>query len=112
VTAKAFKLSGLPFILGVSIYCYEGAGMILSLEQSVQIGHRDKFPRLLAFALGSITLLYVIFGSFGYASFGENTAKIITLNMPSGLLPDLVKGCLCFSLLFTLPGICVLIGIY
>lgn len=104
ITAKAFKWDGLPFILGVAIYCYEGAGMILSLEQSVPSDHRDKFPRLLTMALASITLLYVVFGSCGYASFGENTEKIITLNMPPGILPNLVKGCLCFSLLFTLPG--------
>ena len=101
--AQAVKWNGLPFFMGVAIYCYEGAGMILSLENSVPPAHRHEFPRVFSLALGAITVLYVLFGVAGYSSFGEDTAKIITLNMPPGIFPGIVKGCLCFSLLFTLP---------
>ena len=38
-----------------------------------------------------------------YISYGNDTEKIITLNMPSGPFPNVVKGCLCFSLYFTYP---------
>ncbi|KAJ7327701.1 hypothetical protein OS493_026579 [Desmophyllum pertusum] len=37
------RISGLPFFLGVAIYCYEGAGLILSLEASCARDSRDKF---------------------------------------------------------------------
>lgn len=38
-----------------------------------------------------------------FMSAGRDTEKIITLNMPPGIFPMLVKGCLCFSLFFTYP---------
>ena len=34
---KALSISGVPFALGVAIYCYEGAGLIISLESSVPV---------------------------------------------------------------------------
>lgn len=37
-------------------------------------------------------------------SFGPMTNSIITLNLPKGLFPFMVKGCLCFSLFFTYPS--------
>ena len=65
---------------------------------------RHRFPYVLSTALALITALYVAFGLSGYVSFGEHTEKIITLNMPPGSFPLLIKSCLCFSLYFTYPG--------
>eukprot|EP00039_Didymoeca_costata_P004251 m.72225 g.72225 ORF g.72225 m.72225 type:complete len:431 (+) comp12311_c0_seq2:357-1649(+) len=100
---KAMNFSGVPFALGVAIYCYEGAGLIISLEASVPKEHRKEFPRIFISALTVITCLYIVFGAFGYISFGEETEKIITLNLPSGIFPNVVKACLSFSLFFTYP---------
>lgn len=100
---KNFSLGGLPFYLGVAIYCYEGAGLILSLEASVAKEVRSSFRRIFMLALTSCTLLYCAFGVSGYLSFGPETQSIITLNLPAGVFPFVVKGCLCFSLYFTYP---------
>jgi proton-coupled amino acid transporter len=43
VHPKEMDLKGLPFFVGVSIYCYEGAGMILSLQGSVAKDYRSRF---------------------------------------------------------------------
>ena len=94
---KALSFSGIPFALGVGIYCYEGAGLIISLEASVPKERRDEFPRIFKLALCAITILYLIFGIFGYVSYGNDTEKIITLNLPKGIFPNIVKACLCFS---------------
>eukprot|EP00041_Stephanoeca_diplocostata_P022725 m.544669 g.544669 ORF g.544669 m.544669 type:complete len:283 (+) comp22140_c0_seq2:123-971(+) len=99
----AYQPPGTPFFLGVAIYCYEGAGMIIALSTSVPKDHRHKFPRVFKLALAVITALYMFFGASGYISYGNDTEKIITLNMPSGPFPNIVKGCLCFSLFFTFP---------
>ena len=40
---KEMDLTGLPFFVGVSIYCYEGAGMILSLQASIAKDYRSRF---------------------------------------------------------------------
>ncbi len=114
---KEMDLKGLPFFTGVAIYCYEGAGMILSLEASIAKDYRSRFkvtfwtwPRnikivqfIFSMAIMAMTALYILFGVCGYLSFGVDTQGIITLNLPAGPMPLTVKGCLCFSLFFTYP---------
>jgi proton-coupled amino acid transporter len=100
---RNYSLEGLPFYLGVAIYCYEGAGLILSLEGSVSKDLRGSFKTIFLVAMIIVTSLYVGFGVCGYLSFGPDTEDIITLNLPGGLFPFLVKGFLCFSLYFTYP---------
>lgn len=65
--------------------------------------HRKSFPKIFSLALFVITGLYIFFGASGYVSFGDETEEIITLNLPPGLFPHIVKACLCFSLFFTFP---------
>jgi proton-coupled amino acid transporter len=100
---KTMTLQGLPFFLGVSIYCYEGAGLILVLESSVGESQRTQFRSIFKVVMLVVTTLYIAFGAAGYLSFGPATKPIITLNLPPGLFPHLVKACLCFSLFFTYP---------
>jgi len=100
---KEMDFDGLPFFLSVSMYCYEGAGLILALEESVHKDHRPRFRLIFSSAMVAITMLYIIFGVSGYLSFGEETKSIITLNLPGGVFPGMVKSCLCFSLFFTFP---------
>lgn len=96
-------LNGFPFFAGMAVYCYEGAGMILSLEGSMEKSVRHKFRSIFKFAMLMITTLYIVFGVCGYMSFGPDTNQIITINLPPGVFPMLVKLFLCFSLFFTYP---------
>lgn len=103
---KEFSLKGFPFFFAMAIYCYEGAGMILSLEESLSIEVRNKFSRYLLGTLSVVTLLYIAFGVSGYMSFGSETNEIITINLPKGSGMDfamIVKLFLCISLFFTYP---------
>lgn len=103
---KEFSLKGFPFFFSVSLYCYEGAGMILSLEQSVARQRRHEFRRFFVSTMVGVTLLYIVFGACGYLSFGAETNAIITLNLPKGSTVDfamIVKTCLCLSLFCTYP---------
>ena len=63
---KEMNLEGFPFFLSVSMYCYEGAGLILSLEESVHKDQRKNFKKIFYMAMTAITLLYIIFGVSGY----------------------------------------------
>jgi len=107
VHPKEFSIEGLPFFLCVAIYCYEGAGMILSLEASLHKDIRHKFRRYFLTVITIVTILYATFGSCGYLSFGSDTQDIITLNLPKsegGLdFATFVTSCLCLSLFFTYP---------
>jgi len=105
---KSTSLSSVPFFMAVGIYCYEGAGMILSIEDSVACSHRAKFRRLFVVTMVLVTLLYVSFGVAGFLSYGLETSPIITTNLPHGTgssvdFAIVVKLLLCFALLFTYP---------
>jgi len=97
------SLVNLPFFLGISMYCFEGAGMILALETSVAQNLRKSFKKIFAKALTLLVILYITFGVCGYMSFGHTTMQIITLNLPDGIVPNIVRLCLSFSLFFTYP---------
>lgn len=106
VHPRNMKIRGLPFFLAISIYCYEGAGMILSLESSVAEEVRYRFKKYFVATMIIVTTMYVSFRSCGYASFGRQTNQIITLNLPKGDSVDfamIVKSCLCLALFFTYP---------
>jgi len=106
VHPKEFSLEGFPYYFSVAIYCFEGAGMILSLEQSLASDLRAKFRDYFVTTIMAITTLYITFGAAGYLSYGPETKDIITLNLPNegGFnFAILVKVCLCISLFFTYP---------
>lgn len=106
VHPKEFSLEGFPYYFSVAIYCFEGAGMILSLEQSLASDIRSKFRDYFVTTIMAITTLYITFGAAGYLSYGPETKDIITLNLPNegGFnFAVLVKICLCISLFFTYP---------
>jgi len=106
VHPKEFSLEGFPYYFSVAIYCFEGAGMILSLEESLAADIRTKFRDYFVTSITGITTLYITFGAAGYLSYGPETKDIITLNLPNDggfNFAILVKCCLCISLFFTYP---------
>ncbi|RLN94007.1 hypothetical protein BBJ28_00026267, partial [Nothophytophthora sp. Chile5] len=95
-------LSGVPFFFGVASYCFEGVGMVLPLENSMQ--NKGNFTPILVSTVVIVTSLYATFGICGYLAFGEATDAVITLNFEgSGGLVTLVKLFLCLGLFFTYP---------
>ncbi|GMI05760.1 hypothetical protein TrVE_jg12800 [Triparma verrucosa] len=87
-------------VLGVSVYCFEGVGLILPLEASA--ADKDKFPKVLCVVLSAITGVMLFFGCLGYAAHGADVLSPITLNLEGGR-GDLVKVCFCVGLYFTYP---------
>ncbi|XP_067663949.1 uncharacterized protein [Haliotis asinina] len=103
---KNMSIRGFPFFLAIAIYCYEGAGMILSLESSLAEEVRHKFRKFFITTMVIVTSLYISFGACGYLSFGPETNQIITLNLPKGQSIDfsmIVKSFLCIALYCTYP---------
>ncbi|KAL5545636.1 hypothetical protein UlMin_005323 [Ulmus minor] len=100
-TAITSNIGGLPFAGGMAVFCFEGFGMTLALESSM----RDKttFPRLLAQVFTGITLVYVLFGFFGYMAYGDQTKDIVTLNLPQNWWAITVQIGMCLGLVFTFP---------
>ncbi|CAN1772804.1 Amino acid transporter ANT1, partial [Linum perenne] len=92
---------GLPFALGMAVFCFEGFGMTLALEQSMK--ESGKFRGVLAKAVTGIASLYIVFGFFGYMAYGDETRDIITLNLTQNWSNVAVKIGMCTGLVFTFP---------
>ncbi|KAJ8544749.1 hypothetical protein K7X08_017332 [Anisodus acutangulus] len=86
--------------LGVSVYAFEGVGMVLPLEAEMK--DKDKFGKILGLSMAFISLMYGSFGVLGYFAFGEETKDIITTNLGRGLLSTLVQIGLCIITLVAL----------
>ena len=100
---KMSNISAFPFFFSVSIYCYEGAGLIFSLESSPHKSIRHHFRKIFIASMTIITFIYIVFGLCGYLAFGKFTYEIITSNIKYGMIPTKVKLFLSVSLLFTYP---------
>ena len=49
---KEISLKGFPFFFCAAVYCFEGAGMVLALEQSVPSDRRAQFKRYFVLTIG------------------------------------------------------------
>lgn len=49
---KEISLKGFPFFFCVAVYCFEGAGMVLALEQSVPSDRRSQFKKYFVSTIG------------------------------------------------------------
>ena len=97
------NLSSFPFFFSVSIYCYEGAGLIFSLESSPHKSIRHHFRTIFITSMAIITSVYIIFGICGYLAYGVSTMDIITRNIEGSFLQSKLKIFLSVSLFFTYP---------
>jgi proton-coupled amino acid transporter len=109
------RFRGVPFFASVAMYCYEGAGLVLSLEHASYQGksseeRRRHFPKMFIFSLVVITLCYIAFGVCGYAAFGNQVMAVITKNLGPGVLSYSIKGALSLSLYLTYPVVIHPIG--
>lgn len=97
---KTVDFAGFIYVTSVCMYSLEGAGLILSLENSC--ANREEFPRLLKQTLLGITLGMTFFGACGYVAFGDETSSPISLNL-KGETATFVQLALCLALYFTYP---------
>jgi len=107
-----FEHNGLPelrlvepkgslYFVGIAVYCFEGIGLVLPLEASME--NRSEFPRVLKLALIAITSLYLSFGLCGYCAYGGATESIITDNLPQSLVTEGLRVGMAIGLFFTYP---------
>ena len=92
---------GFLYVIGVTVYSMEGAGLILSLKASCQ--KPEKFASLLTSTLAVLSIFMAIFGCAGYIAFGDETRAPITLNISGDMSTTFVKIALCLGLYLTFP---------
>lgn len=98
---QMFIPSSLPIFVGMAIYSFEGIGLALPIENSME--RPDRFPFVWILAMVIVTSTYVVFGAFGYSCYGDEVPSIITMVLPDNAYSLLVKLGLAVALLFTYP---------
>jgi solute carrier family 36 (proton-coupled amino acid transporter) len=92
----------MPLFLGVAVYCFEGIGLVLPLENSM--ARPQNFKLVFTSTMTLVYMLLVTFGMSGYIAYGHNTAGVITLNLPPSIFVYAVTIMLCLSLILTYPA--------
>lgn len=66
-------------MVGFSVYCYEGIGVVMPIMATCACP--EKFPKLLAIAVGILTVFYITFAEFCYYTFGSGMNQPIVMSM-------------------------------
>ena len=81
---KAFASSGAPQMVGTVVFSFEGIGLILPVQSSMQ--NPKQFPKLLAYVVTIIAGLLMLLSTLSYLAFGEQVQTIIWDSFPRDTL--------------------------
>ncbi|KAI8056212.1 transmembrane amino acid transporter protein-domain-containing protein [Syncephalis plumigaleata] len=88
-----FNPTNFTLFIGTAVFTYEGIGLVIPIVEGMQ--EPEKFPRVLSFTMGLMTLIFVTIGVLSYAAFGEEVetavqffyALAILFSVPLQLFP-------------------------
>ncbi|RLV93436.1 Vacuolar amino acid transporter 4 [Spathaspora sp. JA1] len=75
-----FNQSEFSLFIGTAIFAFEGIGLIIPIQESMI--HPNNFPKVLAQVIATIALIFIIIGTLGYMTFGDQIQTVILLNLP------------------------------
>mmetsp|Transcript_13525 Transcript_13525/g.32020 ORF Transcript_13525/g.32020 Transcript_13525/m.32020 type:complete len:300 (+) Transcript_13525:34-933(+) len=96
-----FNMAEFPILFGMVTYAYEGIGLALPVEDSLQ--RPGDFERLWVGAMVVVTALYAGFAGLCYAAYGGDVAPIITQDMPRNGIASVLRVSLSLAIFFTFP---------
>jgi proton-coupled amino acid transporter len=68
-------------VIGFSVYVFEGIGTLMPILATAQ--KPKEFPKVLLWAMLTLTVFYITFGEMGYAAYGDEMKNsIILLDLP------------------------------
>lgn len=75
-----FNPNDWTLFIGTAIFTFEGVGLVIP----IQSGMKDpkKFPKVLAWVMVIISVVFISMGALSYAAYGSHTKTVIISNMP------------------------------
>ena len=75
---KVFDVFAFFGNIGVAIFVFEGNAVVINVHS--EASHPDKFNKILASAITTIMSLFMVFATFAYYVYRDETNPIFTLN--------------------------------
>ncbi|EGW32430.1 uncharacterized protein SPAPADRAFT_138769 [Spathaspora passalidarum NRRL Y-27907] len=75
-----FNQSEFSLFIGTAIFAFEGIGLIIPIQESMI--YPNNFPKVLAQVIATIALIFIVIGTLGYMTFGDQIQTVILLNLP------------------------------
>lgn len=92
----------LPIFFSMAIYCFEGIGLALPIENAMR--EPEAFKPVWLISMAAVTCLFIAFGGYGYAAYGASTASKITDMLPrASRIATLVRLGVCGCLVLSFP---------
>lgn len=81
-TVQLFNSIDFPVFIGTSVFTFEGIGLVIPTQASLNARRQRKFKPLLIGTIGGLLLFYCMFASVNLFAYGDNIASIVTSNLP------------------------------
>jgi len=94
----------LPLTIGMSVYTFEGIGLIIPIYAGCTPKMRLKFKKTLRITLSWLCLLYITFATLGYVAYGDKVHTVVLLDLPKGsYIKTIVQILFIFEVYFSFP---------
>ncbi|TMW65482.1 hypothetical protein Poli38472_008124 [Pythium oligandrum] len=77
-----FNAQDYPVFIGTAIFTFEGIGLVLPTQSSLNKARRAKFPMLLSATVVGLLFFYCFFAGINYVAFGDSVQPMVTSSLP------------------------------
>ncbi|KAJ9087098.1 hypothetical protein DSO57_1036677 [Entomophthora muscae] len=101
INRELINWAGIPTSLATIGFSFGGTVIYTHVEASMR--HPKMWPYVLAMALGSVSILYLLMGSTGYLVYGDKVLNPILNSLPSSIAVDIAFIIITLHLVATAP---------
>jgi len=83
------------------MFVFEGNAVIMNVR--AETIHKDRYPRILFYAILSTISLFMVFASICYATYRDTTNEIFVINLAITPFTIFIRACVCFNALCSYP---------
>ncbi|KAK6463746.1 vacuolar amino acid transporter 4 [Scheffersomyces coipomensis] len=97
-----FNSNDFSLFIGVAVFAFEGIGLIIPIHESMI--YPNNFPKVLCQVIFTISFIFILIGSLGYITFGDQIKTVIILNLPqTSPMVILIQLLYSFAILLSTP---------
>nr|KAE8926204.1 hypothetical protein PF009_g23603 [Phytophthora fragariae] len=100
---ELFNQQDYPVFIGTSIFTFEGIGLVLPTQSSLNQSRQKRFPRLLSWTVVGLLVFYSFFAGINYITFGSGIAPMVTSSLPRNGWSTSVQFGYAFAQLLSYP---------